>query len=184
MSEKYKVIDSTQPTFITITVVDWVDVFIRVEYFKILNDLLNYCIENKGFKVHAYVYMTSHLHLIVSSDSGNLQDIVRDFKKFTSKRLIEAIKEYPESLRVWLLRKFSFAAKRIKRGSNYKFWKDGFHPILLDSFKKIEQRVHYIHYNPVVARLVYHERDWINSSYVAYEEGNREVPGVKVIPFW
>ena len=29
MSEKYKVIDSTVPTFITITVVDWVDLFNR-----------------------------------------------------------------------------------------------------------------------------------------------------------
>jgi REP element-mobilizing transposase RayT len=184
MSEKYKVIDSTQPTFITITVVDWVDVFIRVEYFRILNDSLNYCIENKGLKVHAYVYMTSHLHLIVSSDSVDLQDIIRDFKKFTSKRLIEAIKESPESRRVWFLRKFSFAAKRISRGVNYKFWKDGFHPVLLDSFKKIEQRVNYVHYNPVAARFVYHERDWINSSYSAYEKGNREVPHVKVLPFW
>lgn len=52
MSEKYKVVDSTQPTFITITVVDWVDVFIRIEYFRILNDSLNYCIENKGLKLY------------------------------------------------------------------------------------------------------------------------------------
>jgi hypothetical protein len=33
MSEIYKVIDSAKPTFITITVVDWIAVFIRVEYF-------------------------------------------------------------------------------------------------------------------------------------------------------
>jgi hypothetical protein len=52
MSEKYKVIDSTQPTFITITVVDWVYVFIRVAYFRILNDSLNYGIENKGLKLY------------------------------------------------------------------------------------------------------------------------------------
>ena len=184
MSHKYKVIDSTQPNFITITVIDWVDVFIRLNYFKILNNSLNYCIENKGLKVHAYVYMTSHIHLIVSSETGELQDIIRDFKKFTSKKLIEAIKENPESRREWLLKKFKFAAKRILRGVNYKFWKDGYHPVLLDTFKKIEQRVNYIHYNPVAARLVYHERDWINSSYVVYEEGNREVSGVRVVPFW
>lgn len=184
MSHRYKVLDSTQPNFITITVVDWVDVFIRLEYYKILDNSLNYCIENKGLKVHAYVYMTSHLHLIVSSETFELQDIFRDFKKFTSKRLIEAIKDYPESRREWFLKKFKFAAKRIKRGVNYKFWKDGFHPVLLDTFKKIEQRVNYIHYNPVAARFVYHERDWINSSYAAYEDDNQEVPGVKVIPFW
>ena len=40
MSHKYKVIDQTQPTFITITVIDWVDVFVRIEYFRILNDSL------------------------------------------------------------------------------------------------------------------------------------------------
>ena len=115
MSEKYKVIDGTQPTFITITVVDWVDVFIRQQYTKILDASLNYCIENKGLRVHAYVYMTRHIHLILSSEGEELQDIIRDFKKFTSKRMIEAIKEYPESRREWLLMKFSYAANRIKR---------------------------------------------------------------------
>ena len=167
-----------------ITVVDWVDVFIRLEYNKILDASLNYCIQNKGLRVHAYVYMTSHLHLIVTSEGVALQDIIRDFKKFTSKRIIEAIKEYPESRREWLLKKFSFAAKRIRRGVNYKFWKDGYHAVLLDTYTKIEQRVNYIHYNPVAARLVYHERDWINSSYCVYEEGNRETPGVRVEPLW
>ena len=184
MSEKYKVIDCTQPTFITITVVDWVDVFIRQQYTKILDASLNYCIENKGLRVHAYVYMTSHIHLILSSEGEVLQDIIRDFKKFTSKRMIEVIKEYPESRREWLLMKFSYAANRIKRGVNYKFWKDGFHPVLLDTFRKIEQRVNYIHYNPVAARFVYHERDWINSSYSFYEEGNCEKPEVIIATLW
>jgi REP element-mobilizing transposase RayT len=184
MSHKYKVIDSAQPTFITITVVDWVDVLIRSKYTKILNTSLNFCIQNKGLRVHAYVYMTSHIHLIVSSENEALQDIIRDFKKFTSKRMIEAIKEYPESRREWLLKKFSFAAKRTKRGVNYKFWKDGYHPVLLDTFKKIEQRVNYIHYNPVAARFVYHERNWINSSYCSYEEGNREKCRVRVDSLW
>ena len=184
MSHKYKVIDQTDPTFITITVVDWVDVFIRLEYYRILDASLNYCIQNKGLRVHAYVYMTNHIHLIITSEDQALQDIIRDFKKFTSKRIIEAIKEYTESRRVWLLKKFSFAAKRTRRGVSYKFWKDGYHPVLLDSYKKLEKIVHYIHYNPVAARFVYHERDWINSSYAAYEEGNREVPSVKVLPFW
>ncbi|WP_348797542.1 hypothetical protein [Flavobacterium adhaerens] len=53
MSEKYKVIDSTIPTFITITVVDWVDLFIRPIYCNILDESLNYCIKEKGLSVHA-----------------------------------------------------------------------------------------------------------------------------------
>ncbi len=184
MSHKYKVIESLQPTFITLTVVDWVDVFIRPEYTKILDASFNYCIAEKGLQVHAYVYMTSHLHAIVSSNGEELQHIIRDFKKFTSKRIVEAIQEYPESRREWFLKKFSYAAQRTERGVNFKFWKDGFHPVLLDNFEKVEQRLNYIHYNPVSARFVYHERDWVNSSYAAYEDGNRERPCVKIKPLW
>lgn len=74
MSERYKVIDSTQPTFVTITIIDWVDVFTRPAYFRILDDSLNYCITNRGLIVHAYVYMSSHIHKIVSSHDNELQD--------------------------------------------------------------------------------------------------------------
>ena len=97
MSENYKVIDSTVPTFITITVVDWVDLFVRPIYCSIIDDALNYCIKEKGLSVHAYVYMTSHLHLIVTAFDGELQNVVRDFKKFTSKKLVAAIVAHPES---------------------------------------------------------------------------------------
>lgn len=72
---------------------------------------MNYCIQEKGLSVHAYVYMTSHIHLIVTAFDGELQNVVRDFKKFTSKKLIEAIKEYPESRREWLLQKSSYDSK-------------------------------------------------------------------------
>jgi hypothetical protein len=85
MSEKYKVIDSTVPTFVTITIVDWVDLFTRPVYCNILDESLNYCIKEKGLSVHAYVYMKSPIHLIVTAFDGELQNVIRDFKKFTSK---------------------------------------------------------------------------------------------------
>ena len=123
MSQRYKVIDSAEPTFVTITIIDWVDLFIRLIYFKILDDSLNYCIENKCLNVHAYIYRSSHLHMIVSSYDNQLQDIIRDFKKHTSKEFIKAIKEYPESRREWLLAKFAYAAKRVKKEQIIKFGK-------------------------------------------------------------
>jgi REP element-mobilizing transposase RayT len=123
MSEKYKVIDSTAPTFITITVVDWVDLFTRPVYCNILDESLNYCIKEKGLSVHAYVYMTSHIHLIVTAFDGELQNIIRDFKKFTSKKLIEAIREHPESRREWLLQKFNFEAQKTGRAKNLNYGK-------------------------------------------------------------
>ena len=184
MSQKYKVREANLPYFITVTVIDWVDIFTRAIYRDILDRSLNYCIKEKGLCVHAYVYMSNHIHLIVSSNDKQLEDIIRDFKKYTSKEIVKAIKEYPESRREWLLNKFSFAANRVKKGRRYKVWQDGFHPIVMDTYEKIEQRVSYIHYNPVDANLVYHERDWVHSSFAAYEEGNREHPNVKVSPLW
>lgn len=75
MSEKYKVILDDQPHFITLTVVDWVDLFIRPVYTQILDDSFRYCIRFKGLLIHAYVYMTSHLHLIVSSQQEDIHTI-------------------------------------------------------------------------------------------------------------
>ena len=95
MSENYKVIDSTVPTFITITVVDWVDLFVRPNYCTILDESLNYCIKEKGLSVHAYVYMTSHIHLIVTAFDGELQGVIRDFKKRYYKTVVNSFKETP-----------------------------------------------------------------------------------------
>jgi hypothetical protein len=43
----------------------------------------------------------------------------------------------------------SYEAQKSGRAKNYKLWQDGFHPIILDTLEKIEQRVKYIHYNHV-----------------------------------
>ena len=63
-----------------------------------------------------------------------------------------------------LLRKFAFAANRLKRGINYKVWKDGFHPVELSDNIMMDQKLEYIHQNPVVEGYVYKPEDWIYSS--------------------
>ena len=161
MSEKYKVYDNTCPTFITITVVDWVDLFTRKVHKDLIIESLKYCQESKGLLIHAYAIMPSHLHLIVSSkEEHSIASTIRDFKKFTSGQLIKNIKEISESRREWLLNKFSYAANRVKRGKNYKVWKDGFHPVQLETTEMMEQRLNYVHENPV--------NDGITSSAEAY----------------
>jgi REP element-mobilizing transposase RayT len=67
MSSKYKVVDSSIPHFVTFTVVGWVDVFSRQCYKEILLESLRYCQTNKGLDLHAWVIMTNHLHMIMSS---------------------------------------------------------------------------------------------------------------------
>jgi hypothetical protein len=73
--------------------------------------------------------MSSHIHLIVTAFDGELQNVIHDFKKFTSKKLIEAIQEHPESRRGWLLGKFSYEAQRSGRAKNYNYGKRVFIPL-------------------------------------------------------
>lgn len=41
--------------------------------------------------MYEFVIMSNHLHAITSSDKLPLSDVIRDFKKFTAKQIIEAI---------------------------------------------------------------------------------------------
>ena len=51
--------------FLTITVIEWINIFTKPRYFEVLRDSLQYCIEHKGLMLYEYVFMTNHIHLIV-----------------------------------------------------------------------------------------------------------------------
>ena len=95
MSRNYKFHDQEQIYFISFATVYWVDVFIRPIYKNILVESIQYCIEAKGLLVYVWVIMTSHVHMIIGTRQVKMQDIVRDLKKFSSKKIIEAIQNNP-----------------------------------------------------------------------------------------
>src|SRR5271154_2938004 len=106
--------------FVTTAVVEWVDVFTRSHYCDIVVNSLRHCIEKKGLVLHAWVIMPNHLHLIISRKGENsLSDIMRDFKKYTSSSIIEAIETIPESRRNWMLWIFKEAAAKNKNNKNF-----------------------------------------------------------------
>ena len=112
---------------ITTTVVDWIDIFTRPAYKHIVLESLSYCIANKGMEVYAWVLMTNHLHLLVGITGENtVSDIMRDFKKFTSKKLIDTLQqEYTESRKEWMLDRFEFSGRNDKKIKNFRFWQEG-----------------------------------------------------------
>ena len=171
-ADNYFITDQNAVYFLTFTVIDWVDVFTRKEYkFEIVNSL-NYCIENKGLIVYSWCLMSNHLHLVCQAKEGfGISGIIRDFKKFTSKAVIKLISEIPESRREWLLYRFEFAGKFDNRIKKYKFWQETNHAVLLDTSEMIDQRVNYIHENPVRALIVSHAHEYLFSSAVDYAGG-------------
>jgi REP element-mobilizing transposase RayT len=169
MGFKYS-IRSDHLHFLTHTVIDWIDLFTRKELAEIIVQSLNYCIETKGLEVYVWCLMPSHLHMIAGTaenNRDNLSDVMRDFKKFTSKAVIKMISEINESRKNWLLKHFQTG------NDSFQVWQPGMHPIELFSHKFIDQKMDYIHNNPVEAGLVYEPQQYVLSSAVDYYESRK-----------
>ena len=163
MSRKHKFCNPEGAYFVTFTVRDWIDVFVRSDYKNIVVKSLDYCQKNKGLEVFAWCIMSSHVHLIIRAKEGFLlPDILRDFKTYTSKILFKAIQENPqESRKEWLLPMFE----------NHQFWQPGSYPIEVWSSKVIYQKLDYIHENPVQEGIVFSPEQYVYSSATDYADG-------------
>jgi putative transposase len=166
MSEKYKVLDQSRPYYVTFATESWVDVFTRPEYRNIVLDSLRFCQKEKGLIIYAWCLMTNHLHMIVGTKGeSKIEDIIRDFKKYTAVHLCRAIEENArESRKFWMLGIFKSAAADSDKHKKYKFWQNEYHPVELFSNAVIDQKVDYIHENPVKELLVEKPEDYLYSS--------------------
>lgn len=161
----YKVRNQAGTYFVTFAVVGWVDVFTRREYRDILLDSLRFCQKEKGMRLHSWCIMSNHVHLILSAKNNNVSELLRDFKKFTSRQIIEAIeKNERESRRQWMLQIFKQCGSQNSHNTHYQFWQQDNHPKELYSPAFSVQKLEYIHNNPVVAGLVDRPQDYLYSS--------------------
>jgi len=109
--------------------------------------------------------MSSHIHLIVANDDDCLSDILRDFKSYTAKRILKMIAEsLTESRKEWLLYLFEYFAKSSVQNKDYQFWQKTNHPTELFTAPVFEQKMEYIHQNPVKAMLVNDASAYVYSS--------------------
>jgi len=162
--DRYLIKDQHQTYFVTCTVIKWIDLFTRPVYKQIIVDSLNFCVKNKGLVLNGWVLMTNHLHFAGRCEAPHrMSDLLRDFKKFTSKALIAEIGNISESRREWLLDKFQFEARKTGRADNYKIWKDDNHAIDLSCID-IWDKIAYIHDNPVRAGIVESAENYLMSS--------------------
>lgn len=171
MGNAYQIKDQEATYYLTFQVVGWADVFSRQIYRDIIIDSFKYCIENKGLELFAYVIMTNHVHVIMRSKNGNLSDIVRDFKKYTSKQILELISSSNiESRREWLEMIFKYHARFNKRAGERQLWTHENHAVELSTNEMMDSRLNYIHNNPVRAGIVQNPEDYIYSSASNYAD--------------
>jgi REP element-mobilizing transposase RayT len=124
----------------------------------------------KGLEIFAFVIMSNHVHLLARSQNDNLSDIIRDFKRHTSKKIIETIELIGESRREWLLMIFRYAAQGNSRNNEYQVWTHESHAEEIYSNAFIEQKIKYIHNNPVRSQIVSKPEDYIYLSARNYAE--------------
>jgi putative transposase len=170
MSRKYKIRDQDKLYFVTFTVIYWLDVFTRQIYRDIFLDSLRYCQQHKGLDLCAYCVMPSHVHLIIGRNSEqSLQSIIRDIKKYTSVKITGAIRDNRhESRRELFLWLFERAGSHNSNNTKYQFWQQHSHPIELSTNTIIDQRLNYLHNNPVEAGIVLSPEHYLYSSAANY----------------
>lgn len=164
MSTGYQIKDQEAAYYLTLQIVHWADIFTRKIYRDIVIDSLKYFQENKGLEIYAYVVMSNHIHLLARGGNGNLSGILRDFKRHTSKKIIETVQGKEEIRREWLLMIFRYAARKHKRNKSYQVWTHENRAVEVFSNKFIEQKIDYIHNNPVVSGIVSNPEDYLYSS--------------------
>ena len=94
MSRNYKFHNPEGLYFISFAVVGWLDVFTRNEYKDLFLESLQFCQKNKGLEVHAWCFMTNHIHLVFRSIKGQKPELlIGDLKRFTSQSIVKSIRK-------------------------------------------------------------------------------------------
>jgi REP element-mobilizing transposase RayT len=172
MSKKYKFSDNSKLYFVSFSVTNWIDLFIRNEYREILLESIGYCQREKELELYGWCIMTSHVHLIIGTRGNPLSNIMRDLKRHTSEELHKAIKNNrTESRREWMLWMMERAATKSSNSAKFQLWQAESHPVELTTSKIAHQKLDYVHYNPVEAGFVNDSEEWKYSSAIDYNGG-------------
>ena len=155
----YNVYEKKYPYFMTCSIVDWLPIFSIPAAVQLVLDSLIFLQDERDFKLYSYVVMENHMHLIARSDE--LQKCMREFKSFTARQIVDHLSLCGHSL---YLRKLEKLKLTHHHDSDFQFWQEGYHPKQIDNDKIMEQKMGYIHNNPVKRGYVDQPEHWRYSS--------------------
>lgn len=133
---------------------------------SVISESLTFCNKKYNASILGYVIMPNHLHLILHFEKCEKRSsYLRDFKKFTSTKIRKEIERlHPEHL---------YKLKYSTRSQVFKVWQDSFDEFGLKSKSILEQKLDYIHNNPLQEHwnLVKEPQEYNYSSASFYELG-------------
>ena len=170
--ERYRISDDCGVYFVTMSVVEWLPVFVAEAPCRILTDSLNFCHERKGLRINAYVIMPTHFHGILflrRFDPEALKATLIDLRKFTGKRLLEYCARH-------MPRCFDEVFVASSGGDrDRRFWQATLHPEQIETEAFYLQKRDYLHDNPCRKGLVTRAEHWRFSS-ASYWLSGGQVP--------
>ena len=145
------------PQFFTATILEWKHLLKEDKYKDLLLQSLNFLVKEKRVVVNSFVLMSNHIHLIWQIMPGNTPEKVQlSFMKFTAQQIkFDLMNNNPT-----LLQEFKVGAK----DRAYQFWERNSLSIELHADKVFNQKLEYIHWNPVKAGLCQYPEDYHYSS--------------------
>ena len=140
--------------FITITCARWLPLFEKYNLQSVVYEWFDY-LKNNGHYVNAFVIMPDHFHAIISftHTDKSINKIVGDGKRFMTYSILKKLKELGENTQLEALK--SFVNKTdATRNKKHEVFEPSFDWKLLESDKFMEQKLDYIHNNPIRAKVV------------------------------
>ncbi len=128
--------------FFTATIVEWKSLLLDEKYKLIIMNCLKFMVDKKRIWLYGFVIMPNHIHLLWRMQDGiEEQNVRRDFLKFTSQSIKFDLIDTSSSL---LKEYISNATDR-----KYQFWKSKPYSSTMYSRNVVEQKLDYIHLNPL-----------------------------------
>jgi putative transposase len=153
------------PVFLTVTCLNWIPILDDNRFKRILTDSFRHLVINKRVDIYAFVLMSNHFHLIWQVLEDNLyQDVQRDLLRYTSQQILKILRNENSNL----LSKIEVNA----RDRKYQVWERNSLSISLWTPKVFEQKLEYIHNNPVKAGICSTPEGYHFSSSSFYELNN------------
>jgi putative transposase len=165
MRSRYRINAPDQAHFVTATIVEWLPVFSTSACCDILVASLAHCQQHKDLKIYSWVILDTHFHAVPAAPE--LSAVLRDIKSFTAKLLLEQI---TAEGREWLLNQLRHY-RAAHKPTEFQVWQEGSHPQAIPSDEIMEQKLEYLHANPVKRGLVVSPEHWRYSSAHAWLPG-------------
>jgi REP element-mobilizing transposase RayT len=173
---RYKVFTQNCPHFLSSSIVNWIPLFSDPDQVDILLSSLRFLHETQRLRLHGYVIMENHFHLVASSPLFDID--IGSLKSYSAKGFLSLLESKKHLTRTDELK---WRKLRHKEKQDYQVWQEGYHPQQITSHEMLAQKLDYIHNNPVRRGYVDEPGHWRYSSYRNYNEMEGVLP-IEAIP--